>query len=352
MSLVYILLSILWFSLIAYACFGGADFGAGIWELFARGATAQRQRDLIDQAIGPVWEANHVWLIFLVVGLFSTFPMAFAILSLVLFVPLTLALLGSVLRGSGFIFRHYAGKKNGRESVWGPVFSVSSVLTPLFLGMSAAAVASGQIVVHNGQPVTPPSPLFWITPFTVAIGLMALGLCATLAAIFLTVEATDNKDDDLARAFRLRGLISGAITAVFGAVGLLISPMAAPDLWSGLVNHAIPLVIATMVIGLGAAATLFFGYYRLSRALIIAETAFLLGTWGVSQIPYLIPPNLTVNGAAGASSTLLLLLWGIIIGMVIMLPSLGYLFYVFKYKNAMGFLGRAACHMPKGKYRY
>lgn len=348
-SLAYILLSILWFALIAYACFGGADFGAGIWELFASGKTAQHERELIDEAIGPVWETNHVWLVFLVVGLFSSFPVAFSILSEVLFVPLTLALFGAVLRGAGFIFRTHGLQKQGNsESIWSRIFSVSSLMTPLFLGMSAAAVASGQILVRNGSVATSPlAPLFWITPFSLTIGAMAIALCATLAAIFLTVEATSNKDDELAETFRVRGLIAGGVTAVFGALGLLLSPGAARDLWGGMLNHGIPLVIATMLIGLGAAGTLYFGYYRLSRALIIAETAFLLGTWGVSQIPYIIPPNLTVNAAAGQTSTLVLLLIGIIVGMAIMLPSLGFLFYIFKYGKTMGFFSKG--NVPRTK---
>jgi cytochrome d ubiquinol oxidase subunit II len=167
---------------------------------------------------------------------------------------------------------------------------------------------------------------------------MAITLCATLAAIYLTVEATNNKDTGLAEAFRVRGLISGAATAILGALGLLLSISEAPILWQGMLNHAIPLVIATMLIGLATAFTLFARHYRIARLLIIVETAFLLGTWGVSQIPYLIPPDVTVDSAANAPSTLLLLLIGIIIGMVIILPSIYYLFYIFKLKSDAGLL--------------
>lgn len=347
MSLAYIILSILWFSLIAYATFGGADFGAGIWEFFARGATKQRQHDLIDQALGPVWETNHVWLVFLVVGLFSGFPNAFAILVTVLFVPLTLALIGSVFRGSAFIFRTHGLRQRQTRAFWERMFSLSSVITPFFLGVSAAAVASGKIVVH-GNSAAANLPWIWLTPFAVTIGCMALALCATIAAIFLTVEATSQKDDELAKAFRVRGLIAGAVAAVLGLLGLILAIQEAPELWTGMVNHAIPLVIATMIIGLVAAVTLFFGYYRVARTFIVAETAFLLGTWGVSQIPYLIPPNLTVDAAAGQPSTLLLLLIGIIVGMVIMLPSMFYLFYIFKFKNSMGLFSRGNVPTEKG----
>jgi len=169
---------------------------------------------------------------------------------------------------------------------------------------------------------------------------MAVALCATLAAIYLTVEAANDKDYAMAEAYRERGLIAGAVTAVLGALGLLLAPYWAPILWSGMLSHALPLVIATMLIGIATAVTLFFHYYRIARLLIVGETAFLLGSWGVSQIPYLIPPDVTVEGGAGAPSTVLLLLIGIIIGMIIVLPSMWFLFYIFKLKNSVGFFER------------
>ncbi len=336
-SLPYIVISILWFALIAYAVFGGADFGAGIWEIFVSGPTAKEQHSLIDDALGPVWEVNHVWLVFLVVGLFSGFPGAFATLVSVLFFPLTLALLGTVLRGSAFIFRTHGLERT--TNIWNRVFSVSSIITPFFLGAAAATVASGKI-----QDLGPKTQAnlggLWLTPFTITIGILSLALCATIAAIFLTVEATNQKKTDLVEMFRRRGLISGAITAVLGALALFEATSAAPILWQGMLNHALPLVIATMIIGVGAAAALYFAYYRIARALIIAEAAFMLGSWGVSQIPYIIPPKLTVDAAASTPSTQLLLLIGVIIGMAIILPSILLLFYIFKYKGGMGLLSK------------
>jgi cytochrome bd ubiquinol oxidase subunit II len=342
MSLAYILLSILWFVLIAYAAFGGADFGAGVWDMLAFGLDAERQSQLIDQALGPVWETNHVWLIFLVTGLFSAFPSAFGALCIVLFIPLTLALIGIVLRGAAFVFRTH-GLRSGRPAIriWTQVFSFASIMTPFFLGVSAAAVASGQIHVRQSNLQANLGSL-WLTPFALVIGFMAISLCTTLAAIYLTVEAANNKDRELAEAFRWRGLIAGAVTALLGALGLLLSISEAPILWHGMLDHAIPLIIATMLISLATAATLFLRYYRIARILIVAETAFLLGSWAVSQIPYLVPPDVTVESAAGAPSTLLLLLVGIIIGMIIILPSIYYLFYVFKLKNSVGFLEKGS----------
>jgi cytochrome d ubiquinol oxidase subunit II len=330
MSVALIALSILWLGLIAYAVLGGADFGAGIWDLFAFGPQAERQRRLINKALGPVWEANHVWLIFLIVGLFSVFPTAFAILSIALFLPLAIALIGIVLRGSAFIFRTYAIDTTSLTSRWwSRVFSTASLVTPFFLGASAAAVASGRIEAPNGN-VQADLGSTWTTPFALTIGAMAVTLCATLAAVYLTMEASNDHDERLAETYRLRAIIAGAVTAVLGALGLLLSPSEAPILWQGLLTRAFPVVIATMLIGLVTAASLYFRRYRLARVLIILESAFLLGSWGLSQYPYIIPPNVTIDNAANDPNVIVILLISIGIGMLLILPALYYLFSVFK----------------------
>ena len=330
MSIALIALSVLWLGLIAYAVLGGADFGAGIWDLFAVGKQAQRQHELINHALGPVWEANHVWLIFLIVGLFTAFPSAFASLSIALFIPLSIALIGIVLRGSGFIFRTYAIETTGPTATWwSRVFSTASLVTPFFLGASAAAVASGKIEAPNGTVQTDLGST-WTTPFALTIGAIAISLCATLAAVYLTVEAHNSHDESLAETYRVRALIAGAVTAVLGALGLLLSPSEAPILWQGLLTRALAVVIATMLIGLATAAALFFRKYGLARLLIILETAFLLGSWGLSQYPYIIPPHVTIDNAANEPDVIKALLISIGIGMAILLPSLYYLFSVFK----------------------
>src|SRR5215469_2083528 len=200
MSVALIALCILWFGLIAYAVLGGADFGAGIWNLFAVGSQANRQIQLINKALGPVWEANHVWLIFLIVGLFSVFPSAFAILSIALFVPLTLALIGIVLRGSAFIFRTYAIDPQAPTTTWwSRVFSMTSLITPSFLGAAAAAVASGRIDATSSN--IQPDFGSWTTPFALTIGAIAMALCASLAAVYLSVEARNGHDEALTEAY-------------------------------------------------------------------------------------------------------------------------------------------------------
>ena len=211
MSVALIALSILWLGLIAYAVLGGADFGAGIWNLFAVGPQAKRQIQLINKALGPVWEANHVWLIFLIVGLFSVFPSAFAILSIALFIPLTIALIGIVLRGSAFIFRTYAIDTTAPTTTWwSRVFSTTSLVTPFFLGTAAAAVASGKIEVTSGNVQTDLGSA-WTTPFALTIGAMAISLCASLAAVYLAVEAQNNHEEFLTETYRLRAMIAAPL---------------------------------------------------------------------------------------------------------------------------------------------
>jgi cytochrome d ubiquinol oxidase subunit II len=333
MNLAFLALCILWLALIAYAVFGGADFGAGIWDFFAVGDRRPRLRELTNHAIGPVWESNHVWLIFLIVGLFTVFPPAFAALSIALFVPLTVALIGIVLRGAAFIFRTYELDANNRTAqIWSRIFSIASLVTPFFLGAAAAAVASGHLVTAHGVVQADMTGATWLSPFAIVIGAMAVALCASLAAIYLTQEANLSGQPDLAETYRVRALISGAITALLGAIGLVLSPSEAPLLWNGMFTRVLPLVVvvATMLIGLATAALLYWRRYRLARILIILEVAFLLGSWGLSQYPYLIPPQVTIANAANDPSMILALLISIAVGMAIVLPSLYYLFSVFK----------------------
>lgn len=331
MSIALIALGMLWLALIAYAALGGADFGAGMWDLWAVGAARHRQRRLINRALGPVWEANHVWLIFLIVGLFTVFPSAFAALCLALFVPLTIVLVGIVLRGAAFLFRTHELDASGRAAaVWSRMFSISSLLTPFFLGASAAAVGSGRLVVSTQMPQSDPGPA-WFSPFAATIGLMAVTLCASLAAVYLTQEASLAGAGDLADRYRVRALLTGALTALLGALGLLLSPHAAPLLWQGMLARALPVVLATMVIGLATATLLVWRKYRLARAMVILTTALLVSSWGLSQYPYLIAPSVTIASASNEPGVISVLVSSMAVGMAVILPSLFSLFCVFKF---------------------
>ena len=332
MTLTYTIVIILWLSLIVYAVLGGADFGGGIWDFFAFGQEAQRQRRLIGQALGPVWEANHVWLIFLIVGLFTSFPLAFSVLSIALFVPFTLAVIGIVLRGAAFMFRGQVDDATPSRRIWGRVFSTASTITPFFFGAAAAAVASGQVHVEAGRVQTD-LLAGWTTPFALTIGALALSLCAVLAAVNLIVEAQDSDEPELVEAFRRRAMIAGAITLGLDAMAFILSPFQAPLLLNGALDHALPLIIATALIGVGAATSLLLRRYRLARVLAFTVTAFIFASWGLSQFPYLVPVSVTISNAASPPSTQLALLIGTLVGMALLLPSLWLLFHVFKGKH-------------------
>lgn len=330
MSEALIALIVLWWALITYGVLGGADFGAGIWDLFAVGRQAERQHDFINHALGPVWEANHVWLIFLIVGLFTIFPVAFAALSTALFFPFTFALIGIVLRGAAFVFRYYAVNAQGafaRE--WGHIFSVTSLITPLFLGASAAAVASGNLLPSSGTPDAS-YIASWTSPFALVIGLMAVALCAAIAAVYMAAEASAQKDEELVQTYRWRAIVAGAATAILGALGLALSISEAPMLWNGMLTRAWPVALVAMLIGLGTAAALFTQRYRIARLLVIAETAFILGAWGLSQYPYIIPPHFTIANSANEPAVISQVLIALGLGMLILIPALYYLFSVFK----------------------
>src|SRR5258706_9069230 len=204
MILDYAVAVLLWLSIIVYASLGGADFGGGIWYFFIFGSSpkAHAEREIISKAIGPVWEANNVWLVYLVVGLYTAFPIVASTLAIALFIPLSLALIGIVLRGAAFAFEAHIPQSVEVRVVYGRMFSAASTITPFLLGAIAAAVASGQIRVRNGHiPVALIRP--WLTPFAIVVGFMGLAPCATLAAVYLTVEAQRGQNAELVDAFRV-----------------------------------------------------------------------------------------------------------------------------------------------------
>lgn len=336
-----IMAGLLWLSLIAFAVLGGADFGAGVWDLLAWGRHGGRVREALIRAIGPVWEANEIWLIFLVTGTFTAFPIVFSGLSIALFIPLVLALIGTVLRGAAFAYYSHFRAAVRVNLTWGRVFSIVSVITPFLFGAAAAAVVSGNIHVHDGQ-VTASYWSTWTTPFALACGAFALGMCSVLAATYMTVEARDSNQQAVAVIFRRNALISGAVTALVGAIAAWLASIEAPYLWENLTTRALPLSLAAVVIGLLTAAALLVGYFRLARVLVAAEVACILGAWAVAQLPYLIVPDVTIASAASPTNVQTATLIGATIGLAIVMPSLWYLLYVFKARNVQPRVSAAA----------
>ncbi|MGZ8399085.1 MAG: cytochrome d ubiquinol oxidase subunit II [Gemmatimonadales bacterium] len=329
LGLADILAAILALSLNAYVLFGGADFGGGVWDLLASGPRRSRQREVIAHALGPIWEANHVWLILAIVLTFSCFPPVYARLGTVLHLPLAIMLVGIVLRGSAFTFRTYDSQHDLVQRRWGRIFASASVITPVMLGVSIGAVASGRVREERSATFVQQYVEPWLTPFAFSVGLLALVLFAFLAAVFLTLET---RDQDLRDDFRRRALASGV--AVFFASGLvlLLSMDGAPLVLSGLVKSpwAIPLHLATGASAIGALAALWYRRFKAARIAAGLQVSLIFWGWPLAQYPLLVPPDLPIAGAAAPEATLRLILLILGAGGIILLPSLWYLFRVFK----------------------
>jgi cytochrome d ubiquinol oxidase subunit II len=328
-TLAVVLAGVIMLALNAYALLGGADFGGGVWDLLASGPRRARQRALIADAIGPIWEANHVWLILAVVLLFTCFPDAFARVAIVLHVPLALLLVGIVLRGSAFTFRSYDSRRDAVQRRWGAVFSGASIITPLLLGAAVGALATGRVRAPAGGFVA--SYLHpWATPFALATGLLALALFAFLAAVYLTVEAGD--DRPLADDFRRRALGAGAAAIVMAGGTLMLARRGAPMVHAELMGSrwALPLHAGAALAAIGALGALALRRYRLARVAAAALVSLVIWGWGAAQFPWLVPPDLTIAQTAAPATTLRFVSLGLTAGAVILVPSLIYLFRVFK----------------------
>ena len=325
MSSIVMLGVMLMMALTLYALLGGADYGGGVWDLLATGPTADRQRATIARAIGPVWEANHVWLILVVVVLFTAFPRAFSIVSTYLHIPLVIVLAGIVMRGSAFVFRAYGPEDQRMQRFWGRTFAVASVVTPLFLGVIIGAITDGLLPDGTAQSFGATFVRPWLTPFSIAVGVFALVLFAFLAAVYLTLEA---QDDQVRSAFRARAMLAGAGVFVLAATVLFV---AAPHVRLSLLASpwAMPLHFVTAASALFAFYCLWRERYQLARAAAAAQVVFILWGWALAQYPFAVRPNLTLAGAAAPANVLALVIRVVVIGAAVMLPSLLYLFSVF-----------------------
>jgi cytochrome d ubiquinol oxidase subunit II len=345
-------------ALVAYGLSGGADFGGGVWDLLARGPRAARQRQLIAHSMGPIWEANHIWLILAIVVLFTAFPPAFARIATVLHLPLLLMLLGIVARGAAFSFRSYGRPDGEAAGPWGRVFAVASLITPLLLGIVVGAIARG-----SARPPSSAADFLtaWIGPFPFAVGAFALALFAFLAAVYLAHDARrgaaegppsavaaaavddgangadgahgaePSKPSQLSEDFRRRALASGVLLAPLAAGVLAVAAREAPRLLHGLIRtpwswalHAL-----TAACALTALAALARRRLGLARAAAAAQVALILAGWALAQYPYLVPPDLTLAAAAAPAETLRALLAALAAGALLLLPAFFYLYRVF-----------------------
>lgn len=325
----WILLAVIGICVIAYVLTGGADFGGGAWDLLARGPRAQRQRELVEHAIAPIWEANHIWMIVIVVLVFTGFPHAFAAIAIALHVPIAMALVGIVLRGAAFSFRSYGLQPDSRRAAWGHVFAWASVATPFCLGLVVAGLSSGAIRVADGQ-VTTGFFVGYSSAFAVCVGLFALVLFTMLAAVYLTLDAEDGSP--LQEDFRRRALVTELVAGVMAALTAWRASVDAPALFSGLVLKPWSMTVQVLTAGAAAATllALWTRRFRLARLAVVAQVTLVVLGWGLAMDGHLVLPDVHVQTAGLRASVVRPVLWILAGGSVVLGPALWLLYRVFK----------------------
>ncbi|TWD82488.1 cytochrome d ubiquinol oxidase subunit II [Kribbella amoyensis] len=309
---------VLLLALAAYAVFGGADFGAGFWDLTAGGPEqGAAPRAVIDRSIGAVWEANHVWLIFIFVVTWSAFSPAYAAIMLTMYVPLTLAALGIVLRGSSFAFRKSVATLRYRR-IFGGGFALSSVLVPFCMGAIAGGIASGQVPAGGkaGDPVDS-----WLNLASIVTGVFAVVVAAYLASVYLVRDARSAGDTAMVEYFRRRAVVTAVVAAVVAGVDLIVLNSKASYVFDGLMSRGLALVILSVLCGFGALVLLVRNAARGARVLAILAVASIIGSWGAAQWPYLLPESLKVSEAAAPDGTLTALLVAVGVALVLVVPG-------------------------------
>lgn len=317
-----LLAAVLWIFVTAYVVFGGADFGAGIWDLLTgRSAEGPRVRALIDKAITPVWEANHVWVIFALVICWTAFPTAFAAILSTLWIPFALALLGIILRGSGFAFRHFLTGRPASVSRW--AFACASIMTPFFLGAALGGIASGRVPLGNaaGDPVTS-----WLNPTSIVVGVLAVLTGTYLAAVFLVADAVRYDDERLREYFARRATVAAAAVGAVALVGIFVLRDDAPYVGGRLTGAALPLVVLSLLAGGANLVLLRRGVRSWTRPVGVLAVVAIIWAWGVAQYPYLLPTSLTIDAGAAGNATLTWLLGVAVAAVLVVGPSLALLF--------------------------
>ena len=326
----FIILIIMMVALGLYGVLGGADFGAGVWEFTTCLDDDKRDRQLISDAIGPVWEANHVWLVFVLIIMFNGFPLAFAAVSRALWIPLLLALVGIVFRGAGFVVRAYAEGADWLRNLASTFFALGSTLTPFFMGTAIGAVSTGTLPIaadgtYSGNQLTD-----WITPLSLFSGILAVGLCSYLAAVYLTREASLRADPGLLKTWRSRALATGIWIGILAWLGLAMCKLEAPILWSGLVARGWPLILLSVLTGLSSLKALRSNKFRRANLLAAMAVAAVLLGWGLGTYPALVLPHVTIQNSKAPDVVLWSMASCILAGSGLLFPALWYLMRIFK----------------------
>ena len=328
MTAVNLMLLIMVLSLLAYALLAGADFGGGAWDMLAGAGRDRRgaedQRKLISASLGPVWEANHVWLIFVIVCTFSGFPSAFGDIATSLELPLAIALVGIVLRGAAYVYRAYGEGASLPDQWWSRIFACASVLTPFMLGVSGAALATGKLR-PGSSPLVP-----FEAPFTLLAGLLAVVVTAFLAAVYLCYDASLHPDTEhLVAVFRRKAIAAAVVSGVVVLIMLPFFYRDAPIVAHRFTDRSIPFAAISAVCGFGSLLVLWREKYVLARATAAAAVVGVLGGWAAAQYPDLLVGVYTARQAAAAPSSLDTMLVAMCVGMLVVLPSFFYLLKVF-----------------------
>jgi cytochrome d ubiquinol oxidase subunit II len=324
MSLADVCLALICAGITAYAVFGGADFGAGLWDLTAGGAKrGARIRGMVERSMSPVWEANHVWLIFVLVIFWTAFPVAFGSVMSTLYVPLGLATIGIIFRGTAFALRGQAATINEARTL-GATFALSSVIVPFCLGAAVGGVASGRVPIGNaaGDPFSS-----WLNPTSIVIGALAVANGAYLAAVYMAGDARRAGLPDLERAFRARALGAGVVAGAVAIGALPVLHSDARELYDGLTSGAgLALVVASAVCGIATFALVWVERFELARVSAAGAVACVTVGWLVAQRPDLLPGEVTVQQAAASNGVLTALLVSMAAGAVVLVPSLWLLY--------------------------
>jgi cytochrome d ubiquinol oxidase subunit II len=305
-----------------YATFGGADFGAGVWQLLAfRSDPDERARidARVSHSLGPVWEANHVWLIFALVVLWTAFPDAFAPIMETLYVPLAIAAVGIVLRGSGFALGHvFTGRAKRRA---GNVFAVSSLITPFFMGCVVGAIAAGDVEAGGSGDA-----FGWFGPLPVLVGVLFVASSSYIASVFLLDDCRRAGDEELESYFERRSIAAAIAAGALAALGLVVVHADARYVFDGLVDEGLPFLIASALLGAVTLFGLVRGWSRALRPLAIGASVTVIAGWAVAQYPYLLPKTLTVADGAGVDGTLTAVIIVFIAALLTVVPSLALLY--------------------------
>lgn len=333
--MIYIVMAYLWASVLLYVLMGGADFGAGVLEFISTSKNKDRTRKVMYRAIGPIWEANHMWLIIAIVILFVGFPVIYTTMSVYLHIPLTIMLLGIIARGTAFTFRNYDAVKDKMQVVYSKTFMYSSVITPLFLGIIAGSAVSGRID-PDATNFLDAYIFSWLAPFPVAVGIFTVIICGFLAAIFIIGE-TKSEEDKKRFITKSKHMSIAALAAA--ALVLVAARIEDIPLVEWLFGNTISITCVILAIAslVWMWASLFTVQTKLLRVIAGAQITLLLIAITYEHYPVLInlknSEGLSLLAQQGGAKTIRALGIALLAGSVLILPSLFYLLYSFSNKT-------------------